>query len=917
MHRYRKVFVQTAGWLTLLLGCGWQPACAQFAFIEGFEGPEPAWIDAGSDAQYRLELRERTPVAPHSGDGCEHMRLLAGNGTYVHVALEVGNAPVIDEFHAAVWIRADRPGAQLLVRTVLPRAVDPTTGKPLVALLEGTGYRATGRWEQLRLEDAPRLLERAARQLRHQYGADIDTRQAYVDQAWLNIYSGPGRTNVWIDDLEIGGVPNPVPWTTVASARSSEATEALRGGATAAPSSRRVEFRGKVLLVDGSPFFPRMVEHQGEPLARLKGLGLNAVKLAEPPTPELLIEAAQAGIWLVAPPPAWAAIEDSGLPADQSVIGPQYDPVLAWHLGDHLAEPQLAATRQRAKAVRRADRHAERPLVCGADADVHRYSRTVDVILLDRRPIGANIELSEYATWLRGRARLMAPGRPVWVTVQTQGGAPLLGQRALLAGQEPPGASVSSEQIRLLCYQALAGGARGICYQSHTQLSGESAAEQTRSWSVELLNLELELIESWAAGGNLLTTVDTDHAEIRAAVIGTERAHLLLPIWCSPAAQYVPGQSAGNQISLKIPGIPSSYDVYELTPSSLRPLRHQRVTGGMRIVLDELGLTSTVLLTGDPLVVNSLRGRSARVAARSAQLARDLAAEKLDATRRVLGQIATSIQPPEQAQEWLATAAGHLEQCDRRLAAADHRTAYTEARRALRPLRLLERAVWDQAIATWGPGDTNPLAAAYATLPQFVRLAQLLRSASPGPNQLPAGELENLETMLGAGWRHVALPTEQFNTTAELSPRAAHSGQFGLRMMVAAADREQPAILVESPPVWIESAPVRVQQGQWLLFQGWVKVPRPITGSVDGLLIIDSPGGREMAQSIQQTRDWQPFKFYRVAAETGDVTVSFGLSGIGEAWIDDVQIQILGPREASPALEARHSGRIAPLPPVR
>ena len=41
--------------------------------------------------------------------------------------------------------------------------------------------------------------------MRSQLGTDIDGREAYIQRVLLNVYGGPGVTNVWIDDLEIAG----------------------------------------------------------------------------------------------------------------------------------------------------------------------------------------------------------------------------------------------------------------------------------------------------------------------------------------------------------------------------------------------------------------------------------------------------------------------------------------------------------------------------------------------------------------------------------------------------------------------------------------------------------------------------------------------------------------------------------------
>ena len=38
-----------------------------------------------------------------------------------------------------------------------------------------------------------------------QLGPQVDDREAYLDAVLLNVYGGPGTTNVWIDDLDVAG----------------------------------------------------------------------------------------------------------------------------------------------------------------------------------------------------------------------------------------------------------------------------------------------------------------------------------------------------------------------------------------------------------------------------------------------------------------------------------------------------------------------------------------------------------------------------------------------------------------------------------------------------------------------------------------------------------------------------------------
>jgi hypothetical protein len=100
---------------------------------------------------------------------------------------------------------------------------------------------------------------------------------------------------------------------------------------------------------------------------------------------------------------------------------------------------------------------------------------------------------------------------------------------------------------------------------------------------------------------------------------------------------------------------------------------------------------------------------------------------------------------------------------------------------------------------------------------------------------------------------------------------------------------------VEVAPVRITSPPVPVEAGSVVVIHGWVRVPAPITGSIDGLKIVDSLAGEPLAERIDRTSDWQPFALHRTVPRSGRMRVTFELSGWGEAWIDDVAIQALEP----------------------
>src|SRR4029077_9455545 len=132
-----------------------------------------------------------------------------------------------------------------------------------------------------------------------------------------------------------------------------------------------------------------------------------------------------------------------------------------------------------------------------------------------------------------------------------------------------------------------------------------------RALSLALLNLELELMEPWGAAGNYVASATSTDPSIRGVVLSADNARLVLAIRCPKWSQYVAApQDAGA--TLIVPGVPDAHNVYELTPAGLRPLPHKRVAGGVSVNLEDFLLTSAVLITPDPVVVNAMTHRTAQ-----------------------------------------------------------------------------------------------------------------------------------------------------------------------------------------------------------------------------------------------------------------------------------------------------------------
>lgn len=889
-------------------------AAARAGWQETFDSEQPTWRPAAADVVYRLQAHQRTDQAPHGAPRCEVVQIHGGNGTHVWFAHHVPESVVVDELHLTLWVRASRPGIQLLARVVLPRSADPHTGQPATLTVRGDLYAQVGQWQQLHLRQLPLLVQREARLLRASAPRAIDTREAYVDQVLVNVYGGPGLSTVWLDDLSMAGfVPRAAILPAarqVQQAAGSDAVPAVRGFAETAPaadpsqSAPRVQRNGSLLLVGGQPFFPRIVEHRGEPLAFLKALGFNAVQLGAFPSPELLAEARQSGMWLVAPPPP--APTSGTVPR----IGPHFDWVLAWDLGEHLTEDQLEWHRHWAHQIRASDSRAGRPLVCDCLTGADPYSRIVDILRPSQSPLGTSQELADYAHWLRMRPRLARPGTPLWTTIATQPSVPLWQQVQGLSPADTAHLEIDVEQLRLVVYAAVSSGVRGLCFASRSRLDAPDDASRRRAMALELINHELSLVEPWVAAGSLAGTATANHEHIRAVVLHTERAHLLLPIWMQPGSQCVPGQSAGNQITFTVPGIPETSEAYELTPGGLRRLARKRVAGGMLVTLEEFGLTSLVLLTDNARVLGDLAQRLAALRGRTARLQRELSVAGYVAAQR-LGPLtdASAARAQESARLFQASRAA-LAECDAALQAGNDEAAYLHARRALRGVRMVQRAAWDEVVAPLCSPTASPLALHPATLASHYRQMNLWWRAAWAPNHLPGGDCESLQRMLEAGWRNYQHPQTDVQARADLVATSPHTGNYCLRLQAWAGSELAAQSVLESPPLWVTSAPIEVQAGQIVRIHGWARIDRPVTGSTDGLMIFDSAAGPALALRIrdaQQWNQWRPFTFYRVMPADGRLSVTFALTGLGEVSIDDVTVEPL----AAPASQA-----VIPLPPL-
>src|SRR5262249_61334577 len=113
----------------------------------------------------------------------------------------------------------------------------------------------------------------------------------YVDQIILNLYAGPGRVRVWVDDLEIGPVTEDRPPPQPNPGAGDKLPTRPHGGL--------VEINRDQLKVDGKRLFPRFIRYSDTPLEALKRAGIKVLFLDQNVSPAVVEEAERREIFLV------------------------------------------------------------------------------------------------------------------------------------------------------------------------------------------------------------------------------------------------------------------------------------------------------------------------------------------------------------------------------------------------------------------------------------------------------------------------------------------------------------------------------------------------------------------------------------------------------------------------------------------
>ena len=844
-----------------------------------FDGSTTLLQAQEGSSKYQVLLHQIDRQHHQFGKGCERVSLRCSAGHSAPLGVAVGRAPVIEEFRATLWLMTNRPGAQLAARVVLPRSLSPATGRPLELMLRGSNLSQGSQWEAIKLRGLPDALADMARVARTQQSKPIDERGAYVSELVLLLPGGPGLSETLVDRLQVFGVLSDV----------------------ANEDTTRKHNDSEITTIDSQPLpevprVPRIIRWQGEPLELLSRLGFQAVGMDRTPRPQEIEEAKRYGLYLVCPPPSIRQITNEG-------IGKKLDSVLVWDLGQQLSTGDLQHMIRWQQLIKRHDGKVGRRLLLSPQMLTREASRIADIVLLDRPILGAGLTLRDYATWMSQRTRLARPGTPIWSRIHTQLSAEQENQLRAFSPRSSFGYNAAYNQLVSTIAASIGVKSAGFYFESRSSLAQNDATAQQRAQALELSNLRLGLMEPWLAAGKLLASARSNDSEMTALVMQAERSHLLVPVSWSDRLEGAETPAREGPMWFIVPGVAESSEAYLLTLGGPQRLRHNRVTGGIRVSLEQLPSDSLVLLTDDPSAFSQVARYLRRIAPRATKLRRDLAASRVETAADNYPSISSNSLSQEQLQATLAGAQQTLSDCDSALASRNYELAYELADAAERTIARTDLLLW-QEVAKGRSAAEIPLAIGVNALPELQRLPLRWSGTSYGQNLLAEGGFENLQSLLDAGWRHKKLPLEGIQTAVRLSPTAPHTGQYCLELEAAANDSTL-APVVPTAPVWIKSRPVHLRAGDILEITGVARVPQSLIGSVDGLQIFDTLGGSELATRVRAAPSWQPFRMIRTTSSDTEVSVVIAMSGLGIAQVDDLSFRLISQGQSPHATDGR------------
>ncbi len=852
--------------------------------IDSFEGGQPRWALVESDCGAQMFDQQISMLMPHGGRTCELFELGCGQGTFAWLAYPVEPSVIISEFRPSLWTRCSSSQIRLGVRVVFPFAAHPVTGTRLTTILWGESYQNTGQWQQLTVDELENRLRNESVSLRQRFGSDIRLDGAYIDSLVLNAYTGPGRFRVQVDDLDLRGLvsmaaignPPPPDW------------RARWRWRYAAP-SREAQYWS-------SPNRPATwLQYRGEQLGWLQSLGLSGVVTSQIPSEQKLVEAKEAGLWVISPPP------DNPIQYDAEAA--EY--LKAWMIGGALDNRQSQYVQHQAARVAALPENLRRPLVAEALEDYFQFSRMADQVIVPF-PVAASAGSSaDKMEWLSEQLAITQQRNAGWVTVNLGIPPSLSDQVETAAKALDPDASTAFARVdptgfRHQATSAILAGAKGLYIRTFQPLSMQDPAESAQVAALRWLESDLRLWGPWIASGTTVPapTVNAPTWVSRGWTVSDSQLFLVQKSTAESQFCMPPTKAAPLMVSLA--SMKPGQMLFRLTDSRLERVELSPSAGGLEWSVDEPRPLETFLVTSNAQVLNFVRGHLESTSANIAADKLELASHNMGVAARVVqarfgrGQMQNGTS--EMHQRMLMRAQREIDACTQALRGQQHVAASGLAADAQDTLQSILFDAYLDARAGLASAQSSPLISYPAALHLHWQIADSCQRSQWSNRSLPGSGFNSLSEMLDTGWSQQRRNASAAELRVELVPSDT-SSPAGLRMAAYAKDSASglPGGF-QGASLRVRSASTQVQAGELLRVSATARVLQSRPGADVGLLVYDNQAGPSLGQLVQgETGALVPIELYRFAVTTGEFRVLAECRGECDIVLESLDIDAVRP----------------------
>ncbi len=560
---------------------------------DSFEGGNPRWQLVESDCNAQLTEHEISLLLPHSGRTCEQMEVDCGSGTLVLLAYPIEPCVALDEFQPRIWTRCSSGRIQIGVRVIFPQAEHPITQGRLNTILWGEIYRDTGQWQMLRVRELQRLLQQELITLRQRFGSELNLENAFIDSLVLNVYTGPGRYRVQVDDLDLPGM---IPLAAVGMPLAANWRERWRWRQETATAEERF------WAAANRP--PVWLQYRGESLPWLNSLGLTGLLLNQLPSELQLGRIQDAGLGVISPPPPHPlAISAEAAPA-----------LKGWLVGAALDSRQANLVREQTRLVQQLPAELQRPLVGEALEHAWQFSRMADeVIVPTPSPVSA-ASMQDKLQWVAEQLQITRQRGDGWVSINT-GETPAILDQFQTANSVLRPSEISQDYpanplgLRHQVAGAVLAGARGVLFRTFQPLNIQQSAESVHVAAMRWAINDLRLWGPWIMAGQSTQAPSFNRSDYLSAAWTVADSQLILAISSAKDCQYCIPPTHASRLELGSTSPAGTQYVLRLTQGSLERVETLATPAGLQWSVENPEPIESFVLTNNPNVLSFLRKR--------------------------------------------------------------------------------------------------------------------------------------------------------------------------------------------------------------------------------------------------------------------------------------------------------------------